>query len=307
MRNRHVFLLFAVLFGALGCGGDDAGGGLEEKSSALCSRICAGSAKANCAADPDPRDCVDTCEGYLDETPRQCEAKLEAFTRCASKATFTCGADDESTPKGCERQLEAWARCVNLDSDGQAGDRDGETTGSRDGGVTVPTTPSIPSPPGMPTSGGDAGTGTALMCAAKSGDDACTSCTKSRCCDAIAACGADCQRVFQCVSACTTDACITSCAQAAPVGAQQFLALGECQESACSSVCAGDSDGDTTGNVGDDSSDPFASGDCLPRGSVPAGYCNVAGKPNAYECVKPPFPGCVASPTGAEDVYCCSQ
>lgn len=301
MRNRYLFTSILVT-ATLACGGDDgpkgsSAGSARRDAASVCAQACKRAEAADC---PNEFSCEAQCRSTIDETPTACDAELDAYATCATRAKFACDDEGEAAAIGCDTQLEKLGACIEGASSGRDAGTSGRDAGTsgRDGG-TAPQSDAG-------TTGRDAGQSSAGLCAETASDNACSACYKGSCCAEITACGADCQEAQTCIVGCgDDDACGTRCLQqASPTGLAQLEAALSCLTSSCADACTGEEDLP----AGDDSSGPaLPEGDCLPRGSVPPGHCNVAGKPNAYECVRAPFPSCVPSPTGVSDIYCCAE
>lgn len=92
------------------------------------------------------------------------------------------------------------------------------------------------------TSGGTSG-GTAT-CTATAADDTCGRCVKDFCCDEYARCGSNqaCVSLANCLGACTTAACSSSCNNSYPGGTNDINVLVSCARGICPNEC-GLSDG----------------------------------------------------------------
>jgi hypothetical protein len=285
--------VLSVIVALGGCGGgekrteggkvaDDDGAGDKPR----CEAICARSEAAAC--DQDPGDCAVQCAALTRKTPARCAAQLSAFTRCAATASFTCDVEGASHAPACDPQLDAWLACVDLD------DETGSDGPSLDGGAPDARTPR----PGVDASHAE--------CPLEDVENVCSTCLKFSCCDQISACGPACQALVACVNACppsdTSDTCGQACIARHPDGASAFTAFAQCIGVQCEAACS-TSVVDASVPPTDDA--PGTPGDCLPRGSVPAGHCDPDdSRPHAWECAKQP-PGCVPSPSGVRDIYCC--
>lgn len=296
LRNRDLLTLVLTIAALAGCGGDDKKKADSTKSTdaALCRRICERSAKAEC--ENDPADCTTQCGALISQTPDGCKSELEAFTKCAEKATFTCDEDDESEAESCDRQLSAWSRCVGADEPSGDDDDDGDdgATGSTDAGspnsdASTSDEPVMPSAPD------------AALCEARAGESSCTACLKGECCDVLASCDEKCLQLVECASACSNNACAQKCLSGAdPQVLQQFLYVATCLAESCDAACTSSATSNTPPAV-------ILPDDCLPADAVPAGHCDNPETPNAYDCKTAPFSDCVASPTGVADIWCCAQ
>ena len=132
----------------------------------------------------------------------------------------------------------------------------------------------------------------ALSCQPAADDEACDTCLKTSCCDALSTCGSACQELGACISLCDTQACAEACYAASPAGAAQFDALTECGLTSCAASC------------GAEEPEPTA---CLAT-PVPAGYCTDPQKPVGHDCPSgvAPYADCVLLPNAA-NVYCCAR
>jgi len=294
VRIRYTWTGLGLLVGLLGCGDDDGGGnggGRDEDESAvdasLCEQICTRASAAKCEND-DADDCASECVGAMEATPASCASKLTAFERCAARARWSCDDENEAEPIGCDEELVAWVTCVDPQegpsTPGDTGDDDDNDgpTGEIEGD---------------------------LLCKPAADDDACGTCVKGSCCDELTACGPACQKIFACIAECATEACQKGCEQQNPAGAVQYDNIMQCTSDSCTTACANEG-GTVDITPGDETSGGVTlPADCLPKGSVPTdlGLCDLQRTPNAYECKKAPFSGCVKEPTGVSDIWCCAQ
>lgn len=245
VRNRDVLAMVTALFGLLGCGGDDKpkddgpSGRLDSK---LCAKVCQRVVEAKCKDDDDEDECQSSCKELIDDAPKKCESDLEDYLTCAAKATFTCDADDEAVAKGCARQLAAVESC----GEGPVADA-GPVPPSDAAPPVVPDASIIPKPPdaGPVTTRPDSGPTitNSRMCPAASSPTACNTCYLSSCCDQFTACvnSTDCQAVLDCVSACNSDACESTCQQQHPAGYRLLDGLFQCTTNNCRTQCASSS------------------------------------------------------------------
>ena len=324
MIQRNAWKLSIALLAAMGCGDDDEGGKTDgpgaPSSGAACADICEGMRAARCNVDL--ARCESLCEQQYAATPASCRATADQLLDCASKATFSCGAEGPEATfcRELETRLDLCSGGVAVDAgtqpalDGGAPVQDAGATPVGDGAATA--TGDASSLPVSRADGGadasasgdasassdaaspqDAGPVQAISCQPAADDNACDRCIKGSCCSEVQACGRDCQLLGACVADCETDACYEACAQQHPAGFDQFDAVLTCTTDECESACD-----DTTPEPNGARPPPA---NCLPT-FAPEGTCSDPSRPIGYDCKGAPFPGCVALPD-ISDVYCCAR
>ncbi len=65
----------------------------------------------------------------------------------------------------------------------------------------------------------------------------CGACAESSCCDALDACGKDCQGYRDCASECTTTACVSTCRTTWAAGTKAYDKVLACLEGSCKAEC----------------------------------------------------------------------
>lgn len=260
-RNLRAWVVLSVAAALASCGGDGksaaSGDTPDERADegARCEAICARSEAADC--ENEAGDCEQQCASLRAQTPAHCASRLSAFTRCAASARFTCDADGESQAPSCAAELDAWIACAEP----AAGD--GRMTPQIDAGVRGANT-SMSAPDAR-----------RVECPLGDDENVCSTCLKFSCCEQISACGPACQALVACVNACPaspTDACGQACITAHPGGAPTFSAFAQCLAVPCEAACSASGAGDAS-VPGSATSD--ARGNCMPRGSVAPGRCDL--------------------------------
>ncbi|MDP9151046.1 MAG: hypothetical protein M3O36_14035 [Myxococcota bacterium] len=162
----------------------------------------------------------------------------------------------------------------------------------------------------LPGPNGGSGSGTATAgaranaCLPDPSDDQCSTCLKSSCCDAFAACVRDtsCVGLLQCGNACGAgdSNCGAQCAASYPSGETPALALVTCQQASCTSACSVAAPPTNSGGQ------PAG---CLPDSAVPPGSpdcASLVNTPVERDCpFGSPDAACVPAPGGSANVFCC--
>jgi hypothetical protein len=78
-----------------------------------------------------------------------------------------------------------------------------------------------------------------LVCAPETADMQCAACAKTSCCEELGdySLASDVQDFFDCINACTTNACFDGCVTSFPVAGAAALDLVDCQNTSCSEPC----------------------------------------------------------------------
>lgn len=273
MLHRSWFWLSITLLGVLGCGDDDGSSPESSRAASSCTAICAGMARANCGGDLSR--CETLCQQQYKETHAACRATADRLLDCASKATYSCGAEGP-VATFCAPLEADYDRCEGVpDSDAQrptgntqvpdaaSSQQDAASdagTQPTDASVVSPTQPdaSVATPDAsastpdatvaMPdasattpdASSADAGpsdAGQVVSCELSPNDLTCDRCLKTSCCAEAQACGPACQLLADCVATCFDTSCAQYCYNAYYAGAAQFDTVLACSNQRCAEAC----------------------------------------------------------------------
>lgn len=138
---------------------------------------------------------------------------------------------------------------------------------------------------------GGSGSSSASGCGFSSEDVSCNACLGSTCCASSAACAgnAACVALYECIAGCATEACVNTCVELYPAGADPLITFLDCVDYSCpacgggSGGSGGSTSGGSGGSTGESCGEPCPSGCCSLSGNI---------------CCQPPFCGgdCVGSP-----------
>lgn len=254
--NHRKSIQCATLLALLGCGDDDGdhrdGEQASKSVSDSCAAICGRMERAACNVDLTR--CNALCEQQYALSSASCRNLADQLLDCASKATFSCGADGPvatfcapivAALDGCAGGAPPAPMDASMQPDSNApspapdtGDA-GVTTDSEDASVSDGSSGSGDDASGTPlvdAGQGDDGGGL-LSCEPGPDDEPCDSCLKSQCCEQVTACGDDCVALIECGDICPTQACVDDCLALHPTGAAELERFWECAAESCSSVC----------------------------------------------------------------------
>ncbi len=304
--------IYALVTAVGACGSDSGGGG------ASCASVCAKVEAAHCANDPD---CMSQCADAKNATPSHCNDRYDALAKCFSTAKFTCDDNGQSVATACASRQDAWESCINGDEpDAGAG---GSGSGGKGNGN---------SGSGNTGSGnaGSGGAGSSVTCDGTVWSKPCDVCIATSCCDLLTACrhDTDCLSLSACVTACTDDGCVQTCADnASQATVDQYNESITCASDHCTSECSdgpagsGGSSSGSSGSSGSGNSgigapndgnegvaSPTTPPDCLPVPSDVSGYCGDVKYKVIYDCPDgPPYKDCVLNTMDSSGIYCCGH
>lgn len=146
-----------------------------------------------------------------------CGTGMKVVSSCAKPETCPAGT---SPTLSCKGELGMGGTSAGGGGTGGGGGTMGGTGGGTSGAGGS----------GGTSAGGSGGT---------TGGSPCSQCLGAKCPSEISACGAspDCKAVIDCMSACTSDACVTSCAKAHPTGFALFTKVADCGDLHCALEC----------------------------------------------------------------------
>jgi hypothetical protein len=226
--------LFFTLVWLLGCGDDDGTGGGGDAGdpstvAATCARGCTRAEAANCPSQP--TDCQQRCVAEIGRTPPACLSAVDAYTRCATTAVFSCDTSGVAQAASCQPQLATWLACAGGGARDAAVDAAIADASTADTGVPGAVDTGVPD--AGETDAGPVG----LSCTPLASDGTCDLCLKADCCETLSACGAECADLLACSNACATDDCASQCTARYPGGVAGVQTIYACLSTVCAVDC----------------------------------------------------------------------
>lgn len=181
---------------------DDDDTGSTGSAQAQCVKVCEAAADLKCEND-ETSNCASDCTSDLKQLPAACESDYVDLTKCILGGSLSCDETEGTavTDADCGTEQDALVACVQ---------KEGGGTGGTCGNISL-------------------------------GDATCDGCIEQQCCDENKACSdsQDCLALITCINDCAAndDACVQSCVQKNPDGAQPLQAFINCFGDKCSTEC----------------------------------------------------------------------